>query len=66
MSENMLRINIEILNTNSEILSSHALEDYYFSKPTTAAEVGLPLKSQQDIMAEIQQNVIDGQAAFLK
>lgn len=66
MSKNLLRINIEILSEDGEVLSSNTLDDYQFSKPITAADIGLPLKSQQNLMASIQQNVLDGQAIFLK
>jgi len=65
MADNILRITVEVLTADGETLRTEQLEDCSFSNPTKAAEVGLSHEQQLEIMAAIQQSVLDTQAYFL-
>jgi len=65
MADKILRITVEILTVEGESLQVEKLKDRSFSKPTKATEVGLSAEKQLEIMAEIQQSVLDAQAYFL-
>jgi len=66
MRKMILRVNIEILDEDGKCINKCDLKECAFSKPTMASEVGLPMEEQLSIISDIQQNVLDNQAAFLK
>ena len=66
MDSKTLRVKIEILDAQENILQAEHINDWSVCTPTTAAELGMPPDEQLKIMGAIQQSVLNSQADFLK
>ncbi len=60
-----IKITAEIFDANAKRISIDEFPECEFSIPTTAAEIGLSRKDQLSTIADIQQSVLNAQAAFL-
>lgn len=66
MDSKTLRLKVEILDAQENIIKTEHLSDWRVSTPTTAAELGMPPGEQLKLMGAIQQSVLNSQADFLK